>query len=67
MALAVEGTDDKQADGCYSYPLVSEKQEVEVRLARSLGGDEVSVIVNGPLTPELGLRPDTLLSAFATG
>ncbi|MFI9255197.1 hypothetical protein [Streptomyces sp. NPDC053069] len=67
VALAVEATDDDQADGWYSYILVGKKQEVEVRLARSVGGDEVSVIVNGPLTPELEVRADTLLSAFATG
>ncbi|MFF2787851.1 hypothetical protein ACFVT6_13935 [Streptomyces sp. NPDC058049] len=67
VALAVEGTDDERADGWYSYPLVGEHREVEVRLARSTGGEEVSVTVNGTLTPELEVRADTLLSAFATG
>ncbi len=28
-------------------------------------GDEVSVTVHGPLTPDLRLRADTLLSAYA--
>ncbi|MFI1286382.1 hypothetical protein ACH4U5_37425 [Streptomyces sp. NPDC020858] len=67
VALAIEATDDDQADGWYSYPLVGERREVEVRLARSVGGDEVSVTVEGALTPELEVRADTLLSAFATG
>lgn len=67
VALAIETTDDEQANGWYSYPLVGEKREVEVRLARVVGGHEVMVAVKGALTPELEVRADTLLSAFATG
>ncbi|MFF3453722.1 hypothetical protein ACFYXH_05210 [Streptomyces sp. NPDC002730] len=67
VALAMEETNDEQADRWYSYPLVGDVHEVEVQLARSVGGDEVSVTVNGVATAELELRADTLLSAFATG
>ncbi|WP_405453334.1 hypothetical protein [Streptomyces erythrochromogenes] len=65
VALAIEETDDEQADGWYAYPLVGEARQVEVRLARCAGGDEVSVTVHGPLTADLRLRTDTLLSAYA--
>ncbi|MFE8014026.1 hypothetical protein ACFU3O_14945 [Streptomyces antibioticus] len=41
--------------------------EIQVRLARSNGGDEVSVTVSGVRTAELELRADALLSAFAAG
>ncbi|MGW6572746.1 hypothetical protein ACWGAN_11310 [Streptomyces sp. NPDC054945] len=57
----------ERADGWYSYPLVGEDLEVEVRLARSVGGDEVSVRIHGIATAELELRADTLLTAFAQG
>ncbi|MGW1066212.1 hypothetical protein ACWD4F_17050 [Streptomyces aureus] len=67
VALAVEDTDDEQADRWYSYPLVGSVHEIEIRLARSVGGDEVSVTVSGVVTAELELRADTLLSAFAAG
>lgn len=65
VALAVEGTDDERADGWYAYPLAGEHREVEVRLARAVGGDEVMPAVRGALTPELEVRADTLLAAFA--
>ncbi|MFJ8013725.1 hypothetical protein [Streptomyces sp. NPDC096339] len=67
VALAVEGTDDERPDGWYSYPLVGEQRQVEVRLARAVGGDELMVTVKGPLTPELEVRADTLPAAFAAG
>ncbi|MCX4632945.1 hypothetical protein [Streptomyces sp. NBC_01443] len=66
VAVAVEKTDDKQADGWYLYPLIGAAHGVEVRFARSVGSEELSVTVNGPMTTELELRADTLLSAFAT-
>lgn len=66
VALAAEATDDEHADRWYSYPLVGDAHEVEVRLARAVGGDEVFVTVHGDVTVELELRADTLLSAFAT-
>ncbi|MFF4429535.1 hypothetical protein ACFYZ4_10215 [Streptomyces sp. NPDC001513] len=65
VALAVEATDDEQTDGWYSYPLVGEHREVEVRLARVVGGAEVMLAVKGALTPELEVRADTLLAAFS--
>ncbi|MEV7525409.1 hypothetical protein [Streptomyces sp. NPDC091371] len=67
VELGIEETDDERADGWYSYVLVGEEREVEVRLARSVGGDEVSVAVNGSLSAELRVRADTLVSAFAMG
>ncbi|MDX6762942.1 hypothetical protein SIN09_26915 [Streptomyces sp. F8] len=65
VALAIGETDDEQADGRYTYPLPGGTCHAEVRLARCVGGDEVSVTVHGPLTPDLRLRADTLLSAYA--
>ncbi|MFG2340979.1 hypothetical protein [Streptomyces yangpuensis] len=65
VARAVEETDDERADGWYAYPLVGEAQQAEVRLARSVGGDEVSVTVHGELSRELRVRADTLLSAHS--
>ncbi|MCX5173585.1 hypothetical protein OG616_36925 [Streptomyces antibioticus] len=65
VALALAGTDDEHADHWYSYPLVGSMHKIQVRLARSVGGDEVSVNVSGVVTGELELRADTLLSAFA--
>ncbi|MFG2975561.1 hypothetical protein ACGFYY_21610 [Streptomyces sp. NPDC048331] len=64
---AVAETDDERADRWYSYPLVGDTLEVEVRLARSVGGEEVSVAVHGIATAELELRADTLLAVFAHG
>ncbi|MFJ5811617.1 hypothetical protein [Streptomyces sp. NPDC093093] len=66
VARAVVKTDDGQASGWYVYPLAGDRRGIEVRLARSVGSEEVSVAVNGPLTTELEIRADTLLSAFAT-
>ncbi|MFF4264455.1 hypothetical protein ACFY7Y_03155 [Streptomyces virginiae] len=47
--------------------MVGDSLAVEVRLARSVGGEEVSVTVRGIATAELELRTDTLLAAFAQG
>ncbi|MFD4939488.1 hypothetical protein [Streptomyces virginiae] len=65
VALAVEATDDERPDGWYSYPLVGEHRQLEVQLARAVGGDELMVAVKGTLTPELEVRADTLLAAFS--
>ncbi|MER7734582.1 hypothetical protein ABTX80_27185 [Streptomyces erythrochromogenes] len=65
VARAVGETDDERADGWYTYPLAGETGRAEVRLARCAGGDEVRVTVHGPLTADLRLRADTLLSAYA--
>ncbi|MFE5491175.1 hypothetical protein ACFQ7Z_14650 [Streptomyces virginiae] len=65
VARAVAETDDERTEGWYAYPLVGETRQAEVCLARSVGGDEVSVAVHGDLTAELRLRADTLLSAYA--
>ncbi|MFB7032815.1 MULTISPECIES: hypothetical protein [unclassified Streptomyces] len=67
VALAVEATDDERTDGWYSHPLVGEHRQVEVRLVRAVGGDELMVAVKGTLTPEPEVRADTLLAAFAVG
>ncbi|MFD4247734.1 hypothetical protein ACFWP3_40065 [Streptomyces sp. NPDC058525] len=67
VALAVEATDDERPDGWYSYPLAGEHRQVEVRLARAVGGDELMVAIKETLTPELDVRADTLLAVFAAG
>lgn len=67
VARAIEATDDERTDGWYSYPLIGEHCEVEVRLARVVGGDEVRLAVNGAPTPELEVRADALPAAFAAG
>ncbi|MGW7031459.1 hypothetical protein ACWGFX_30405 [Streptomyces xanthophaeus] len=67
VALALEATDDERTDGWYSYPLVGEHRQVEIRLARAVDGEEVRLAVKGALTPELEVRADTLLAAFAAG
>ena len=67
VSLAIEATYDERPEGWYSYPLVGEHRQVEVRLARAVGGHEIRLAVKGPLTPELQVRADTLLAAFAAG
>ncbi|MFJ3519240.1 MULTISPECIES: hypothetical protein [unclassified Streptomyces] len=67
VVAAVEATDDEQAEGWYSHPLAGEDCQVEVRLARAVGGDEVMPAVKGALTPELQVRADTLPAAFSAG
>ncbi|MEU0657067.1 hypothetical protein ACWEV9_10760 [Streptomyces albogriseolus] len=61
----VRNTDDEKSDGWYSYPLAGTSATLEVGLARSVGNEVMSVSVTGAETPELQLRTDTLLSAFA--
>ncbi|MGW4105188.1 hypothetical protein [Streptomyces sp. NPDC004976] len=62
----VRDTDDEKPDGWYSYPLAGTSATLEVGLARSVGSEVMSVSVTGIETPELHLRTDTLLSAFAS-
>lgn len=66
VGLALEATDDKHPDRWYSYPLVGSSHHLEVHLAQAVGGNEVSVRVAGTSDPELLLRADTLIAAFAT-
>jgi hypothetical protein len=66
VEAGVQDTDDEAPDGWYSYPLVGTSATLEVALAQAVGGEEVSVSVTGAETPELQLRTDTLLSAFAS-
>lgn len=65
IEAGVRDTDDEAPDGWYSYPLVGTSAILEITLAQAVGGEEVSVSVAGAATPELQLRTDTLLSAFA--
>ncbi|GAA3388500.1 hypothetical protein [Streptomyces roseoviridis] len=67
IETAVQDTDDENPDLWYAYPLVGVNATLEVSLARAIGGEEMSVRVAGAEAPELRLRTDTLLSAFATG
>ena len=66
IETGVRDTDDEKSDGWYSYPLVGTGATLEVSLARSVGSEVTSVSVTGAETPELQLRTDTLLSAFAS-
>ncbi|MFD7474857.1 hypothetical protein ACFV8Z_22485 [Streptomyces sp. NPDC059837] len=66
IELGVWDTDDEKPDGWYSYPLVGTSATLEVSLAQSVGSEVMSVSVTGAETPELQLRTDTLLAAFAT-
>ncbi|MCG7204458.1 hypothetical protein [Streptomyces arenae] len=66
IELGLEATDDEHTDRWYSYPLVGSDHHLEVHLAKAAGGDEVSVRVAGTSNPELLLRADTLIAAFAT-
>ncbi|MFF6778991.1 hypothetical protein ACFY8W_36330 [Streptomyces sp. NPDC012637] len=66
VELGLQATDDEHPDRWYSYPLVGSDHHLEVHLAKAVGGDEVSVRVAGTSDPELLLRADTLIAAFAT-
>ncbi|WP_256097945.1 hypothetical protein [Streptomyces sp. MnatMP-M17] len=67
VELGLEATDDEHLDRWYSYPFVGLNHHVDVHLAKAVGGDEVSVRVTGTSDPELLLRADTLMAAFAIG
>jgi hypothetical protein len=66
VELGLEATDDEHPDLWYSYPLVGSHHRLELHLAQAVGGNEVSVRVTGTSNPELLLRADTLIAAFAT-
>ncbi|MFD7978723.1 hypothetical protein [Streptomyces sp. NPDC059071] len=66
VELGLEATDDEHPDRWYSYPLVGSDHHLEVHLAKAVSGDEVSIRVAETSTPELLLRADTLIAAFAT-
>ncbi|WP_328847635.1 hypothetical protein [Streptomyces sp. NBC_00258] len=66
VELGLEATDDGHPVRWYSYPLVGSDHHIEVHLAKAVSGDEVSVRVAGTSNPELLLRADTLIAAFAT-
>ncbi|MER5402434.1 hypothetical protein [Streptomyces sp. NPDC002599] len=65
VELGLEATDDEHPECWYSYLLVGSDHHLEVHLAKAMGGDEVSVRVAGTSNPELLLRVDTLIAAFA--
>ncbi|MFG3208509.1 hypothetical protein [Streptomyces tendae] len=65
IEAAVQDTDDDNPDLWYAYPLVGVNATLEMSLARAVGGEEMSVRIPGAEAPELRLRADTLLSAFA--
>ncbi|MFD6548483.1 hypothetical protein [Streptomyces sp. NPDC058398] len=67
VEAAVQDTDDENPELWYVYPLVGADATLEVSLARAVGGEEMSIRVAGAEAPELRLRADTLLSAFAAG
>ncbi|MFF9105675.1 hypothetical protein ACF1AU_34555 [Streptomyces rubrogriseus] len=66
VELGLEATDDEHPDRWYSYPLLGLNHHLEVHLAQAVDGNEVSVRVAGTSNPELLLRADTLIAAFAT-
>lgn len=65
VSLGLETTDDETPDAWYSYPLDSSLHSLNVRLANTLGGNEVSVALTGATSADLRLRIDTLMDAFA--
>jgi hypothetical protein len=64
VVLGLEGTDDDQDDGWYSYPLVGH-HHLNVALANSMGNDVVSVRIDGLTDYDMALRAETLLDAYA--
>ncbi|KAB2366198.1 hypothetical protein [Actinomadura montaniterrae] len=64
ISMALPDTDDEQADGWYAYPLVGDRQ-VEVRLSRAVGGDEVSIEVTGMADDRTRESIELLLTVFA--
>jgi hypothetical protein len=56
---ALERTDDESTDGWFSYPLPG-TPSLTVSLAKAVGGNEVSVRVQGDIDPILRARLETL-------
>ncbi|MFC5239583.1 hypothetical protein [Streptomyces atrovirens] len=67
IEAGVQDTDDDNPGLWYVHSLAGVNATLEVNLARAVGGEETSVRVVGAEAPELRLRTDTLLSAFAAG
>ncbi|NBE51959.1 hypothetical protein [Streptomyces boluensis] len=68
VARGLAGTDGTDhPGGWFTHSLSGTTQAIELRVAHSPGGDGevVSVVVAGAQFPDLRLRVDTLLSAFA--
>ncbi|WP_330304467.1 MULTISPECIES: hypothetical protein [unclassified Streptomyces] len=65
VSIGLETTDDETPDAWYSYPLDSSLHSLNVRLANTRGGNEVSVALTGATSADLRLRIDTLMDAFA--
>ncbi|GAA0222829.1 hypothetical protein GCM10009527_018930 [Actinomadura nitritigenes] len=63
-STALPSTDNEQADGWYAYPLVGVRR-AEIRLARDLEGDEVSVEVVDIADDRTRESIEFLLSVFA--
>ncbi|MER5636563.1 hypothetical protein ABT095_06395 [Kitasatospora sp. NPDC002227] len=61
----LSATDDERPDGWYGYPLVGSRQRTDVRLANAVGGDELSVCVEGVADHQLSVRIDTLFAAYS--
>lgn len=56
VELGLEAADDEDPDRWYRYPLVGSDHQIDVHLAKAVGGDEVSVRVTGTSDPQLLLR-----------
>lgn len=64
IEVGLDGTDDEDPDAWYSYPLIGPVESLEVRLARDVVTDKVSVAVTGATSADHRLRIDTLFDAF---
>lgn len=64
IELGLEGTNDEEDAGWYSYPL-SGHQVLNVALANAVGSNIVSVRIDGLTDHHIALRAETLLDAYA--
>ncbi|MER6810701.1 hypothetical protein ABT299_15590 [Spirillospora sp. NPDC000708] len=64
ISRALPSTDNDRADGWYAYPLVGVRP-VEIRLAREVEADEVSVEVTGIADDRTRESIELLLTVFA--
>jgi hypothetical protein len=64
VSTALGRTDDERSDGWYVHPLVGD-QQVDMRLAQAVGGDEVSVNIGDTAPEHLREKIALLLSVFA--
>ncbi|MFC9845026.1 hypothetical protein ACFWFF_34115 [Streptomyces sp. NPDC060223] len=64
ISIGLAPTDDEDPDAWYSWPCpVCPTPSTSV--SRTLGGNEVSVVITGATSADLRLRIDTLMDAFA--